>query len=177
MATTKQTFISDLHLACAKDGLRPAMQCVHFKGGFAYASDAYIVVKQPLHLSSVDNMDILDGVSIHSESFKAIRKMKHVTATEDGFECLSKDGSKVFFQYSMEIAPDFEAVLKPKGAQMMGEIGVNPGLIGVLKKAMAGGDRVKMTFQGQGNAILFEPLSVDYEGEVALIMPIMTEFE
>lgn len=55
---------------------------------------------------------------------------------------------------------------------MMGEIGVNPGLIGVLKKAMAGGDRVKMTFQGQGAAILIEPLSVDYEGEVAMIMPL-----
>ena len=172
MAEIKNTFISDLHLACANDKSRPAMQCVHFKDGFAFASDGYVVVKQPLHLNLVDNMDILDGVSIHSESFKAIRKMKHVTATEDGFECTSKDGSKVFFQYSMEIAPDFEAVLKPKGVQMMGEIGVNPGLIGVLKKAMAGGDRVKMTFQGQGAAILIEPLSVDYEGEVAMIMPL-----
>lgn len=172
MAEIKNTFISDLHLACANDKLRPAMQCIHFKDGFAYASDAHVLIKQPLYLSLVDNMDILDGVSIHAESFKAIRKMKHVTATEDGFECISKDGSKVFFQYSREIAPDFEAVLKPKGAQMMGEIGVNPGLIGVLKKAMAGGDKVKMTFQGQRAGILIEPIQSDYEGEVALIMPL-----
>ena len=174
MATTKNTFISDLHLACANDVLRPAMQCVHFKDGFAYASDAYVVIKQPLHFNLVDNMDILDGVSIHSESFKAIRKMKHVTATDDGFECISKDGSNVFYAYSTGLdMPNFEAVLKPKGVQMMGEIGVTPKLIGVLSKAMAGGDGVKMTFQGQGEGILFEPLSEEYEGEIAMVMPRM----
>lgn len=174
MTATKNTFISDLHLACGKNDSRPAMQCVHFKNGFAYASDAYVVIKQPLHLSPVDNMDILDGVSIHSESFKAIRRMKHVTATEDGFECISKDGSKVFFEYSKEESPNFDAVLEPKDAQMMGEIGINPGLVGVLKKAMAGGSGVKMTFQGQGAGIMIEPLSAEYEGEVAMIMPIAT---
>lgn len=172
MAEIKNTFISDLHLACGNDKRRPAMQCIHFKDGFAYASDARVLIKQPLYFNPVENKDILDGVAIHAESFKAIRKMKQVTATEEGFECISKDGSKVFFEYSKEKSPDFEAVLKPKGAQMMGEIGVNPGLIGVLKKAMAGGDRVKMTFQGQRNAILIEPLSAEYEGEVALIMPL-----
>lgn len=173
MAEIKNTFISDLHLACANDKSRPAMQCVHFKDGFAYASDGHVVIKQPLHLNLVDNMDILDGVSIHSESFKAIRKMKHVTATEDGFECISKDGSKVFFEYSKEKSPNFEAVLTSKGAQMLGEIGINPGLVGVLKKAMAGGDKVKMTFQGQAEAIMIEPLQAEYEGEVAMIMPLI----
>lgn len=172
MAEIKNTFISDLHLACGNDKRRPAMQCIHFKDGFAYASDAHVLIKQPLYFNPVENKDILDGVAIHAESFKAIRKMKHVTATEDGFECISKDGSKVFFQYSREIAPDFEAVLKPKGAQMVGEIGVNPGLIGVLKKAMAGGAYgVKMTFQGQGAGILIEPIQSDYEGEIALVAP------
>lgn len=172
MAETKNTFISDLHLACSKDDLRPSMQCVHFKNGFAYATDAYVVIKQPLHLSPVENMDILDGVAIHAESFKAIRKMRQVTATEEGFECISKDGSKVFFEYSKEESPDFDAVLEPKGAQMIGEIGINPGLVGVLKKAMAGGDKVKMTFQGQRAGILIEPIQSDYEGEVAMIMPL-----
>lgn len=174
MAEIKNTFISNLHLACGKDDLRPAMQCIHFKNGFAYASDGYVVIKQPLHLSPVDNMDILDGVSIHSESFKAIRRMRQVTATEDGFECISKDGSKVFFEYSKVESPNFDAVLEPKGAQMIGEIGINPGLIGVLKKAMAGGSGVKMTFQNQGAGIMIEPIGLEYEGEVAMVMPIMT---
>lgn len=34
-----------MFLACAKDDNRPAMECVYFKGDWAYASDGHIIVK------------------------------------------------------------------------------------------------------------------------------------
>lgn len=174
MSKKKNTFISDLHLVCARYELRPELCCIHFMNGYAYASDSAVLVKQPLDLSPILNADILDGVSIHAESFRAIRRMRTVIATEDGFECTSKDGSKVFFEYAKDVvAPDFEAVLKRDSSQSIAEIGVSVQLIGLLHKAMAGSYRLKMVFQGIDKAIVFKPLDPEYEEEIALVMPMM----
>lgn len=35
----KFNFTTKLHVACSDDELRPIMNCVHFVGGFAYASN------------------------------------------------------------------------------------------------------------------------------------------
>jgi len=169
---TRNTFISDLHLACAKDEKRPEFQCIYFLNGFAYTATPHMVIKQPLHLSQVYGIDFLEGKLIHAESFKAIRKMKSVIATEDGFECISKGGSNVFFQYSEGTHPNFDAVLQPMGAGMVADVCVNTTLLGILAKAMAGGAAVKMAFQGQGVPMLIEPIDSEYEGEVAVVMPI-----
>ena len=48
MSKEKSNFATPLHLACADDEIRPALECVHFIDGFAYATDGSILVKQSL---------------------------------------------------------------------------------------------------------------------------------
>lgn len=61
-----------MFLACAKDDNRPAMECVYFKGDWAYASDGHIIVKN--RISECSNLDeamiqALDGKLLHSLFF------------------------------------------------------------------------------------------------------------
>lgn len=174
MSNKKNTFISDLHLVCAKDEMRPAFQCIHFKNGFAYATNGNVMVKQPIAFNPILNSDILDGMAIHAESFRAIRRMRTVIATEDGFECISKDGSKVFYEYAKEVdAPDFEAVLNNGSVQPIHEIAIPVRLVGLLNKAMAGSLQLKMEFRGSNKGVIFKPMSLEHEGELAIVMPMM----
>lgn len=167
------TFISNLHLACGKDMLRPALQCVHFKNGYAYASNAYVLIKQPLSLSNIQESENLEGKAIHSSIFKEIRKMKHVTCTPDGFECRTKDNQKVFYQYlETNTPPDFEAVIPKDKPGGVAEIGIKPAFVALLGKAMAGGAcGLKAIFRGERGAIIFEPIQQEYNGEIGLFMP------
>lgn len=169
----KQNFISDLHLACAKDKSRPNMQCVHFLNGYAYASDSHILIKQSLELNNqVVGYELLECKSIHKESFKEIRKFDIVEVTEDGFDCTS-EGRKAFFPFTnidVSEIPDFDSII-PKNSVNLSEIGVSPRYIGILEKAMAGGNKIKMHFTGVNTGILFTSLDADFKDQVALIMP------
>lgn len=169
------TFISNLHLACGKDKLRPELQYIHFKNGYAYASDAYVLIKQPLSLSHIQEPENLEGKAIHSSIFKEIRKMKHVVCTPDGFECRTKDNQKVFYQYSKtNTPPNFEAVIPKDELGGVAEIGIKPALVSRLGKAMAGGTYgLKAVFRGECRAIVFEPIQREYNGEIGLIMPMI----
>ena len=167
------TFISNLHLVCGKEKLRPSLQCVHFKNGYAYASDAHVLIKQPLSLSNIQEPENLEGKAIHSSIFKEIRKMKHVVCTPDGFECRTKDNQKVFYQYSeTNTPPDFEAVIPKDKLGGVAEIGIKPAFVTLLGKAMAGGScGLKAAFRGERGAIVFEPIQQEYNGEIGLFMP------
>ena len=66
-----------MHLACAKDDFRPQMQCIYFKDGFAYATDAHVLVKNDL--TACSNLDpeqiaLLDGKLLHADHYKDILK-------------------------------------------------------------------------------------------------------
>lgn len=169
------TFVSNLHLACGNDELRPVMQCVHFKNGYAYASNAHVLIKQPLSLSNIQEPENLEGKAILSSIFKEIRKMKHVVCTPDGFECKTKDNQNVFYQYSeTNTPPDFEAVIPKDKLGGVAEIGIKPAFVTLLGKAMAGGTYgLKAVFRGERRAIVFEPLQHEYNGEIGLIMPMI----
>ena len=151
------------------------MQCVHFKNGYAYASNAHVLIKQPLSLSNIQEPENLEGKAIHSSIFKEIRKMKYVACTPDGFECRTKDNQKVFYLYSeTNTPPDFEAVIPKDKLGGVAEIGINPAFVTLLEKAMAGGTYgLKAVFRGARRAIVFEPLQHEYNGEIGLIMPMM----
>ena len=151
------------------------MQCVHFKNGFAYASNAHVLIKQPLSLSNIQEPENLEGKAIHSSIFKEIRKMKYVVCTPDGFECRTKDNQKVFYQYSeTNTPPDFEAVIPKDKLGGVAEIGIKPAFVTLLGKAMAGGTYgLKAAFRGARGAIIFEPLQQEYNGEIGLVMPMI----
>lgn len=169
----KMNFISDLHLACSNDDMRPTLACIHFYGGYAYASNAHMLVKQPLSLSSIENVEALEGKAIHKDIFKAIRRTNYVKATEEGVECTDKNGAKIFFEYAKDVTPlNYDAVIPTdKTHEEVLNIGVNPVLFGLLPKVMAGGGQVKLTFNGQSSAILVHPKVEGYGDELAIIMP------
>ena len=174
----KKNFVSDLHLACANDELRPVFQCIHFINGYAYASDGSILIKQSLEYNNdVLNYESLDCKAIHMDSFKEIRKYQVVEVTEEGFDCTAKNGRKAFFPFAVfdedndkHKIPDFDAVW-PRGITEVGELGIMPKYIGLLEKAMVSGNRLKMTFTGVDRGMLFHSRDENYQDQIAMIMP------
>lgn len=188
----KQTFKTKLHEVTANDSLRPMLQCVHFKNGFAYASNSHVCIKQSLEYHSVIDVEKLEGKAIHRDSYAAAMKFDYVIATEDGLDCSGTNGQKAFFDYyqpddipdtgedSLEKVgrnrvPDFEDVLKPKsGITSMSFIGVNPDNFTVLMKALyAPTKTVRIQFTGIDKAILVDVPGV--EDQEAVIMPRIIE--
>jgi len=84
----RKNFASRLDLCCGKDQLRPAFQCVHFFGGFAFATNAYVLIMQDLKMCGFteEEMAMAEGKAIHSEAFKQLYKSDTVKVTEAGIE-------------------------------------------------------------------------------------------
>ena len=88
-----------MHLACAKDGLRPIMACIYFKNGFAYATDGYILARNRIdECSTLQECDIqaLDGKLLHANFFKDMLKYDDILISDEGIEC-HKGDEKAFF--------------------------------------------------------------------------------
>lgn len=95
-----------------QDGLRPAMQCVQFKDGFAYATDGHMLIKATLQ--DITNFDpeelaILEGKCISADSLKRICQHDVVEVTRDGIVAEDKTlGCKVTYTWAKdEIAENF----------------------------------------------------------------------
>jgi hypothetical protein len=169
----KKSFTTKLYEVCADDELRPVMMCVHFKGGFAYASDGHIAIKQSLDYHLIHGQECLEDKSIHKDNYKAIMGFEKATCDDSGVSCEDKDGRTAFYEYfdrkGVEI-PNFEAVLKPTGQKSVEFIGIKPEFLARLTKALhTPTGSVRLQFQGIDKAILVDVVEiVDQE---AIIMP------
>ena len=144
-----------MFLACAKDDNRPAMECVYFKGDWAYASDGYIIVKN--RISECSNLDeamiqALDGKLLHSLFFKDMLKYDDILISDDGIECHKKN-DKAFFYFADENLkyPDAEKVIQnhlAKPSVPLPQISFNMGLFDIMRKALYECDRCTATFKG-----------------------------
>lgn len=70
-----------LHKACADDLLRPAMQYVAFKNGYAYATNSFVAVKANLRdISALGYEDIqkLNGYAIHKDQYAELLKFSEI---------------------------------------------------------------------------------------------------
>lgn len=179
METERKNFNKNaqMHLACVKDDLRPAFACVHFKNGFAYASDGIILVRNPIsETSTFDEQEAaaLDGKSLHMDFYKDMLKYDEVLISEDGVEC-HKGGDKAFFYFTETEMPAFEKVLYDalhSPTVNISEVGFNMALFQRLSKAMGGKNETKMTFKGAGKSIIIEPCD-ETSNTVGLLMPIL----
>ena len=94
-----------MHLACSDDDLRPVMQYIYFKGGYAYASDAHILIKNKIseitELITEDQLNILDGKYLHKSSFQKILTYDTIRITETGIECIT-GYSTIEFKFSTD---------------------------------------------------------------------------
>jgi hypothetical protein len=163
----KETFTLKLHECCSDDDLRPIMNCVHFKGGYAYASDAHIVIKQSLEYHTIINPELLDGKSLHKDNFKAVMGFERAECDDAGIACTDHDGRAAFFEYfdrKDQEMPDFDKVLTPKGYKSVEQIGISPEYITMLAKAMHSPNRIfRLRFQGMEGGILIDVPEIPHQ--------------
>ena len=178
----QNNFATPLHLACAgkDENLRPIMHYVHFKNDFAYATNAHILVKQPLSYSTVLNYENLNGKMIHRDVFKTILKFWVVEAKEDGLNCYCKEtGSYSFFEYANQKelgnAPDFESVLNNKN-KATACIGIAPKFVEIADKCLLRGgyrdeyEALEFYFDGETGAMKIKVKNMP--DQLALLMPL-----
>ena len=172
-------FTTPLHKVCVsdKDGeLRPEMLAVHFIGGFAYATNAHVLIKSSLDYHQAINSDKLDGKSIHKDNFKEILKFEIAECCEDGISCRNADGQVAFYEY-MDLKgkkiPDFEKII-PKENKFFDtyQIGMNPKLLEICTSAMYSDDGgFRLRFTGISSAIIVD--CIGYPDQIGLVMPIL----
>lgn len=92
-----------MHKACLKDTVRPSINYIYFKGGFAYATDAHCAVKN--YLPDICNLNeeqiaLLDGKILHCESYSAMLGNHSIIVEETGIQCTNAKGIKgAFFAF------------------------------------------------------------------------------
>lgn len=177
---TKTNFLnSNIETICAKDDLRPALQCAYFSKGYVYVTDAHILLKQSLsdvHGLDAEQIATLEGKLLHRDDLKALKGHESYKVTEEGIIAYKGNRSTTYHYYGGEEKyPDCDAVI-PNLAETKMETdiyGINPDLLQRLTKAMysdVGINHVKMHFSGQNRACLIEN-DVALEHQKGLIMP------
>ena len=166
-----------MHLACATDPFRPATQHIWFRGGFAYATDTHILVRN--RIEEISNLtgpeiDLLDGKAIHADVYREILKYNTITVTDDGIECTHANFKAFYYFAGGMNMPSFEkitqdSILRPHVPQS--RISFDMQLMQQLHKALYKSEQCIATFKGTGRAIVFESRD-PHISSVGLIMPI-----
>lgn len=90
-----------MDLACSRnDYFRPVFSYIHFKDGYAYASDTHILVKNNLSECSTftdEEIEKLDGKFIGSKAYKSILSYDMVQVTDRSFVLLQDRKSSIQF--------------------------------------------------------------------------------
>ena len=153
------------------DLLRPAMSCVYFKDGYAYATEAHMLIKAKIE--DICNFDpeeiaILEGKMISGASFKRVCSHQEVQVTNGGFVAEEKEtGSKITYTFAdsniVGQFPNCEKVLSdamnsPLHAKDV--IGINYGMLDTLTNAMGCKDNAKLEIRNSGNTIVVTSLDL-----------------
>lgn len=104
-----------------QDGLRPAMQCIKFEGGCAYATDGHMLIKatlQDITAFEPEELAILEGKCISADSLKRIYQHDVVEVTRDGIVAEDKTlGCKVTYTWANEETTKNFPTTKPNNSQ------------------------------------------------------------
>jgi hypothetical protein len=171
----RANFSSPMNLACADDDLRPALNCVHFVKGFAYATNGKILAKQSLEYSNIEQVEKLEGKSIHKDSYKQIMNFQYATAEDSMIVCIDENGRKAEFFYAhINEIPDFEKQLPVDDSRAVSFIGINPEFITIAGKILHGSKSgMKLEFYGIDKGIVMT--TMEYENQLVYAMPILLE--
>lgn len=172
-----------MHLACTKNDFRPLMQHIYFKNGFAYATDAHILVKNDLTACSnlsPEQIALLDGKLLHADHYKNILKYDTIEVSEEGIEA-KKGGNKAFFYFTeSDKYHDVEKTLNDALNHMsipMSQVGLDVKLVQYISKALCTDGRFKFTFKGECAPVICENIDSDYLNCIGIIMPQMINDE
>jgi DNA polymerase III sliding clamp (beta) subunit (PCNA family) len=175
----KQRQLPALELICSKDDLRPALQCINIKNGFAYATDAHILIKTNLNetsnlLSHV--IEQLEGKMIHMDLWKKINDSIQVLKIEDDCVFTLEKTGRCSYQIQNEGSfPDCDALLDKISKlerQDIGAIGINASMLMKISK-LIGSESIRLDFSGSNNAICIRDAFGMVTGFEIILMPIL----
>jgi hypothetical protein len=181
--TTRQNFNRNckLHEICGGDDWRPEHSFIYFSNGFAYATDAHILIKARISDISTlkeDQIALLDGKCIHHSFYSKVIAYNKIEVIPDGIKVeIPESNGNITFAFSNKIhgvVDDIEKVLasakREKQTTVVG-VGINPSLLFRLYNGFGlRGNGIELVIKAIDKAILVRPTDGD---SVGLIMPIM----
>lgn len=178
-----KNFKSKLHFACSRDDLRPMMNYIHFIDGFAYATNGNVLIRHKLeaHDFLPNEIEAMNGRSLHWKAFRQILSYKHVDFTqEEGFIC--RDGFKCIIPAPLSTTIEannipFERVITELlsiTTKELSEIGLSITQANLIKSCMLNyHNGIKMEFKGSNKGIVITPIGIDQDDELYILMPMM----
>lgn len=162
--------------ACGDDDYRTGLHYISFANGYAYATNAYILVRARLtDISNFDEQDLslLDGKFIHGKLFKEIINCKgNVTITADAI-VVDRDGCEISYPLMTGIKfPKCENVLVGSDVtEVEMEFGIRARHLNTLSEVMGADYGIGMTWK---NNKMFEVTPLGLSGDIkGVIMTIM----
>lgn len=157
-----------LHLCCATDRSdeRQFAHYIHFRNGYAYASDAHILVRADIGTIcytqfTEEEIQHLDGKSIHADCYKQLLAESFVTIDEQGFHAKDEAGNEIIYCTRDLSAPrpntNESAIKVPNFAKIFDElgerqetdaIGISSKFLERLVNAMGGDTQVRIDLNG-----------------------------
>ena len=162
------------------------MQHVYFNDGFAYATNAHILIKESLsvvHGFDEEQIKLLNGKFINKNSFKFLKGAVVYTIKENGIDAVYKNGVSLTIKFNDMTGfnyPDCSAVMDRaiKSTQVKKkqdfDLKLNPKLLNLLISCFNGSEEaifLRKPFKSN-DAIVVEFLEYYIENRVALIMPV-----
>lgn len=188
----RHNFLQDckLHTVCADEGdTRPALECVHFDKGYAFASDSHVAVRLKIDgFSNLEPEEIekLNGKSLHARHFKQLLDCDVITEiTDEGISATNigtsaVDEKRTFFKFNNNVKyPKIHDLFETSLCETKGgtaKLGIKPQFLLQASKAISAGPTgVIMEIADDRKAIVVRPISMlTRPYAVAIVMPIMT---
>lgn len=176
MSENKRTFNTKIYEVCAKDKLRPIMECVYFKGGFMYASNGNAVLRQPLEWQTIINPENLEEVLLHKDSYKAIMNFDIAEVDDGGVACKNENGQEVYYDFYNPDdinVPDYAKLLsEPAHPEAQEFVGLpTESLTAIFKALHAPTGNIRVTFTGFDKYMVIDVVGL--EGQRAIVMPVI----
>ena len=152
-----------LWLACGLyETIRTGMQYIMFANGYAYATDAHILVRARLtDISDFDEQDLakLEGKFIHGNNFKKIVKSKgEVTITEDAIVVEEENYTISYPLKTSTRFPECEKVLNGESeVKFQKEFGISADYLNTLSEVMDCCNGVQMEWRSN-NMFMVRPI-------------------
>ena len=177
--------------ACEKDEMRPAFNYIHFKNGFAYASNARILAKVEFSAIFCGEMDeveelkhLLDGYAVSAAAWKFLVSLDFLNVKAEGdkkqfFEgMIANNIVRVYTEKSGVLnAPKFESLFTTSEEKKpISKVGISPSLLADLSDAL-GLSSIRMDFLQADKKIFIHNSGTKMYNCSGIIMPqIITEF-
>jgi hypothetical protein len=120
-----------MHNICDRRVIDRYLDCICFKGGWAYASNGSLLVKN--RIDEICNFDLpeqalLEGKALPPDSYKKILEYEKAVISEGGITCVDEKKGKSFFEFyepkqieglEKKEMPDFDSVFRGEKSKIL----------------------------------------------------------